>query len=108
MAQTLPRNESGVTQGSIIGPTLYTIYTNDIPVNKSTHLAINADDIAIYSSSWNHRQVSKYIQQHLNQILDYYQKWKLRVNPQKTQAITFTRKTVQYDTHITIHDYQIP
>ena len=62
---------AGVPQGSILGPTLYSIFTNDIPTTRNTQLAIYADDTAIYASSWNPQQATKYIQHHLNQITEY-------------------------------------
>ena len=79
--------KAGVPQGSILGPTLYTIYTNDIPTSDKTNLAIYADDTAIYTS-WKPRQATKHIQEHLNTIVEFFDRWKLRVNPHKTQAIT--------------------
>ena len=99
---------AGVPQGSIIGPTLYNLYTNDIPTSQNTHLAIYADDTAIYSSSWNPRQATQYIQSYLDHVLDYFQKWKLTVNPQKTQAITFSRKKTEITECIRIQGQQIP
>lgn len=75
-----------------LGPTLYNIYTNDIPHTNSTHIAIYADDMAIYTFSWSIKQATKYIQQHIDLLIIHTQKWKLSINPQKTQAITFIRK----------------
>ena len=42
----------------------------------------------------------------LNQILEFFDKF--RVNPHKTQAITFTRKMTEITNHITVHGHQIP
>ena len=40
---------TGVPQGSVISPTLYNIFTADIPKMPQVELAIYADDIANYS-----------------------------------------------------------
>ena len=100
--------KAGVSQDSILGPILYNIYTNDVPVSNKTHPTIYADDTAIYSSSWSPRQATRNIQEHLDLILDFFCKWKLRVSPHKTQAITFTWKIAVITEHITIHGHQIP
>ena len=60
----------GVPQGSILSPTLYSIFTNDILTTSNTQLAVYADDTAIYASSWYPQQATKYIQHHLNQIIE--------------------------------------
>ena len=100
--------KAGVPQGSILGPLLYNIYTNDIPLSSRTHLAIYADDTAIYTSSWNPSQATKYLQEHLNDILEYFLNWKLAVNPAKTQAITFTRKKLDLSKKVKILGHQVP
>ena len=46
-SQEYPVN-AGVPQGSIIGPTLFLLYMNDLP-DVICNIAIYADDITLYS-----------------------------------------------------------
>ena len=99
--------KAGVPQGSILGPTLYNIYTNDIPTHSNTQLAVYADDTAIYASSWHPSQATKYIQRHIEQLTLYAKNWKLKINPSKTQAITFSRKHKEITDQVIIDGQKI-
>ena len=48
-SQEYPVN-TGVPQGSILGPTFFLLYINDLPDDVICDIAIYADDITLYSN----------------------------------------------------------
>lgn len=85
--------KSGVPQGSVLGPVLFNLYTNDIPADShKTSIALYADDAAVISSSWSSEEVGKNLQIALDTLHEWYSKWKITINPSKTTATLFTRR----------------
>ena len=80
---------AGVPQGSILSPTLYTTYTDDIPVGQDTMLALYADDIALLTKSLNPKHAAKKLQRSLDLLPDWLAEWRLALNVAKTQALVF-------------------
>lgn len=68
----------GVPQGSIPGPVLYTIYTADMPQHKNTTLATFADDTAILSANLHPDEASRYLQEHLDKVVNWAIQWKIK------------------------------
>lgn len=83
---------AGVPQGSCLSPTLFNIYTSDIPKSNVTQIALFADDTAVYHSHESAICVIRAIEKSLDILSKYYQTWKIKLNESKTQAIFFTRR----------------
>ena len=83
---------AGVPQGSILGPTLFLYYINDIPTPDKSQIALSADDTAVYSSSWSKRAAQENVQNHINQIIAHFHQWKIKINETKTELLFFGRK----------------
>jgi Reverse transcriptase (RNA-dependent DNA polymerase) len=82
-----------VPQGAILSPTLYNIFTSDVPSSDFCGTATFADDTAIFASGPTPLLVQDQLQEHLNEISDYCKDWKIKNNASKTQAIYFSRCT---------------
>jgi Reverse transcriptase (RNA-dependent DNA polymerase)/Endonuclease-reverse transcriptase len=99
----------GVPQGAILSPTLYNIFTSDVPTSEFCNTATFADDTAIFASGPTPLLVQEQLQEHLNSISDYCKDWKIKINASKTQAIYFSRNTVNIPrTEITLDGDGIP
>ena len=81
---------SGVPQGSILGPLLYTLYTADLPQSDKTILSTFAEDTAIFTTNPDRTQTSANLQERLLEITNWMRKWKLKINESKSSHITFS------------------
>jgi hypothetical protein len=84
--------EAGVPQGSVLSPTLYAIFTADIPKPDGTKLALYADDTAILTRSGSPELATQRLQNAIESLEAWFRLWRIDVNPEKSSAILFTRR----------------
>ncbi|GFT92340.1 RNA-directed DNA polymerase from mobile element jockey [Trichonephila clavipes] len=78
---------AGAPQGALLSPTLFNIYINDILKTRQTTVCLYADDTAILTQSANKNCITHFLHRHLAELEDWYKKWKISINPEKTEAV---------------------
>lgn len=82
----------GCPQGACLSPILYNIFTSDFPKSSECSLALFADDTSYFTSSPFAAVIISKLLRYSNQISAYFNKWKICINSEKTQAIFFTKR----------------
>lgn len=89
---TQRRIHAGVPQGSVIAPILYNIYTSDIPHQKNAQVAQYADDTVLYYKHFSIINTTNNINCYLQKISQWCNKWRIKINEDKSQCVIFTRR----------------
>lgn len=90
----LKQIKAGVPQGSVIGPLLYLLYTQDIPQPTGTTVGTFADDTAILAVG-NSEEATIKLQKAVNIINKWTRKWRIKLNENKSVQIFFTNKKIK-------------
>ncbi|KAH8304185.1 hypothetical protein KR059_003036, partial [Drosophila kikkawai] len=73
-----------------LGPTLFLLYTADIPTSDQLTLSTFADDTAILSRSRCPVRATAQLANHLKVVEKWLSDWRIKINEQKCKHITFT------------------
>ncbi|GFU74186.1 hypothetical protein TNCV_997421 [Trichonephila clavipes] len=79
------------------------------PRQDTQQFVSSRDDTAILAQSANKNCVTHFLHRHLAELEDWYKKWKIAINPTKTEAVFFsTGKATRKPPPIHIHNHPVP
>ena len=90
--------ESGVPQGSVLGPLLFLIYINDLESNIKSNIKFFADDTMLFSTVKDPALSATNLNHDLSLIQKWAHQWKMEFNPDPSKQATevlFSRKRVR-------------
>ena len=93
---------TGVPQGSCLGPLLFLIYINDIHLNTAFSIRLFADDASLSLSHSCPRALETNVNNELKTIYKWLQRNKLFLNFSKTNYLIFSKKKTKHNFTITM------
>jgi ribonucleases P/MRP protein subunit RPP40 len=88
--------ESGVPQGSVLGPLLFLIYINDLDVNIMSKLSKFADDTKLFNSVADTLEVEK-LRDDLKRVYQWSLDWQMLFNADKCTVMHMGRSNLKFD-----------
>lgn len=102
---------AGVPQGSILGPLLFLVYINDLPLAAfSDSVVLYADDTSLVVSHKNKSSMLNCLNDSLQRLSSWFNVNGLQLNADKSQFINFSinnRNCLQYDSSYLSHDLNV-
>ena len=86
---------SGVPQGSVLGPTLFNIYINELPLITSNKTTLYADDSKLIGPANTSSSIQS-LQTDLNHMCSWVKRWLLEFNAEKCKVIHFGHKNPKH------------
>ena len=102
---------SGVPQGSVLGPLLFILYTQDMWIGLENQLVAYADDatlLAVIPSPDQRLLVAESLNRDLAKIYDWCSLWGMKLNPNKTQSMIVSRSRTVYPIHPDLFINNVP
>ena len=90
--------QSGVPQGSVLGPIMFLVYINDISSSIVSTTKLYADDTSLLHRITDINSKIE-LQNDLNTIDKWSEQWAVTFNPSKSHALHISRKREHHNTH---------
>ena len=85
---------SGVPQGTVLGPLLFSLYINDISSDIESEIRLFADDCVCYREIKDEKDTMK-LQRDIDRLSSWARKWGMRFQPVKCNMMQLTRKRIK-------------
>ena len=96
----------GVPQGSVIGPALFLLYTNDISEGLNSTCRLFADD-TISCLTVNSTADAKSLQDGLDELARWEQRWGMEFQPDKCKVPSISRSKTLIEFEYTLHGHKL-
>ena len=90
---TVAKLKSGIPQGSVLGPTLFLLFINDLPVNLSEDCSIFADDTTAYSIGGRSEKTAQALSSDLQKAHDWATTWGMLFNAETSKHLMVVNKS---------------
>ena len=90
---------SGVPQGSVLGPTLFNLYVNELPELVQSQIKLFADDAKVYQKI-STQEDFEILQSDINHLCDWSECWLLDFNTQKCKVMHCGSGNPRMDYHM--------
>ena len=80
---------SGIPQGSVLGPTLFVLFINDLPQVVESPVALFADDTNVFREIQSDEDRQKLQQLDIDELLIWSKKWQLPFNESKCKVMHY-------------------
>ena len=84
----------GIPQGSVLGPVLFVLFINNLPLNVESDVCMFADNTKLYRNIANQSDI-EIIQNDINNLFKWSEKWLLCFHPDKCKVLSITGKRHQ-------------
>jgi hypothetical protein len=86
---------AGVPQGSLLGPTLFNIYINDLPCIKNDNnvaVSMHADDTTVTVRSGSIKLAVRKLNDAIRILKPWFNKWRIKINVNKCSRTLFSKR----------------
>ena len=84
---------SGTPEGGLLSPLLFACFINDLPDCVQSDCLMFADDVKLYGKV-DSAADADFLQQQLENMLQWSARWRLTLNPSKCKVLTLTLRRV--------------